>query len=86
MNYTLEEKIGIPMKHINMLAEIATTTGVCITEYDSQDDFFAAYLKTISFEMLHEMTTTGTLPLEGKIKGMMKDEMKRRVDNAMIKQ
>lgn len=83
MDYTLEEKIGISMKHINMLAEIATTTGVCITEYDSPDDFFAAYLKTISFEMLHEMTTTDALPMQGKIKGMMQAEMKRRVDKAM---
>lgn len=82
MNYTLEEKIGISWEQIKMLAEIATTTGVCITEYQSPNEFYAAYFETQSFDMLYDAYKDLEGKISEKMRDMMRAEMQRRIDAA----
>jgi hypothetical protein len=83
MGFTLEDRIGLTMGNINMLAEIATTTGVCITEYKTPKDFCAAYLETISFDLLYEVYQGKAGKIGEKMRAQVRAEMDRRISNSM---
>lgn len=56
MGFTLEERIGITMENVKTLSEIAETTGVCITEYDSLESYTYDFLESLSTETLQAIT------------------------------